>query len=204
MYSYTIFLLRILGKRGMGQLSTLEVAIIIAFGSAVGDPMVAADVPILHGMVAITVVAFFQIYLERAINKNKKVEAYMEGEPKMMVDSGVIQWECMIHENLSKEDLFRFLRNKDVEHLGQIRKAFFEISGQVSVMFQPPKKIIPGLTVMPENSIPKSALLKDNTPAPASSSYSCFNCGNTKMIREGTNLSKCEVCDKVEWIEAVE
>src|SRR3954470_23634218 len=74
MYSYTIILLRILGKRGMGQLSTLEVAIIICFGSAVGDPMLGAEVPILHGMVAITVVAFFQIYVERLINKNRKVE----------------------------------------------------------------------------------------------------------------------------------
>jgi len=40
MYAYTVALLRVLGKRGMGQLSMLELAIIIAFGSAVGDPMV--------------------------------------------------------------------------------------------------------------------------------------------------------------------
>jgi len=39
MYAYTVFLLRILGKRGMGQLSMLELAIIISFGSAVGDPI---------------------------------------------------------------------------------------------------------------------------------------------------------------------
>src|SRR5215207_7709864 len=73
MYTYTVILLRILGKRGMGQLSMLELAIIIAFGSAVGDPMVGAEMPILHGMTAITAVTIFQIGLERLINMNKKV-----------------------------------------------------------------------------------------------------------------------------------
>ena len=63
MYCYTVLLLRILGKRGMGQLSMLELAIIISFGSAVGDPMVGAEVPIVYGVVAITFVTIFQISL---------------------------------------------------------------------------------------------------------------------------------------------
>src|SRR6476620_5218126 len=84
MYCYTVFLLRILGKRGMGQLSMLELAIIISFGSAVGDPMMGANVPILHGVVAITAVTIFQIGLERLINKNRKVEALLEGTPDLI------------------------------------------------------------------------------------------------------------------------
>jgi uncharacterized membrane protein YcaP (DUF421 family) len=204
MYSYTIILLRILGKRGMGQLSTLEVAIIICFGTAIGDPMLAANVPILHGIVAVTVVAFFQIYFERLINKNKKVEAYMEGEPRLMVDNGVIQWECMVHENISKEDLFRSLRGKEVEHLGQVHKALFEISGQISVLFQPPKKVRPGLTVLPENTLPKSALLKADEAVEEPGSYSCNNCGNTQKFAEKEILPVCRVCEAKAWMRSVD
>src|SRR5689334_11916681 len=117
MYSYTVVLLRILGKRGMGQLSSLELAIIISFGSAVGDPMVGANTPIVHGMVAITVITFLQIWIERLINRNKKVEALMEGTPNLVVDNGIVKLDCLVKDNLSKEDLFRALRVKDVEHL---------------------------------------------------------------------------------------
>src|SRR4030095_7550170 len=85
MYTYTVFLLRLLGKRGMGQLSMLELAIIISFGSAVGAPMFGAKIPILHGAIAITVVTIFQIALEYFINKNSKVEAVMEGTPNIVV-----------------------------------------------------------------------------------------------------------------------
>ncbi len=70
MYGYSILLLRILGKRGMGQFSGLELAIIICFGSAVGDPMIGADIPIIYGIVAITTVAVLQISMEKIINKS--------------------------------------------------------------------------------------------------------------------------------------
>src|SRR5829696_3727780 len=135
MYAYTVFLLRILGKRGMGQLSMLELAIIISFGSAVGDPMVGYNVPIVYGVVAVTFVTIFQIGLERFINHNRKVEALMEGTPNLVISNGVINWKCMKEDNISKEDLFRALRGKDVQHLGQVKKAFFETSGSVSVFF---------------------------------------------------------------------
>jgi len=202
LYSYTLVLLRLLGKRGMGQLSTLEVAIIISFGSAIGDSMIDADVPVLYGMIGITVVAVFQIYLERLINKNKKVEAFMEGEPRLMVENGIIMWPCMVDENLSKEDLFRFLRDKEVEHLGQVHKALFEISGNVSVMFQSPKNVKPGLTVLPENNISKNAVLQEGHEVSEDAHYSCLNCGYTISLNTRNQFGKCVNCNTNQWIRS--
>ena len=202
MYGYTIFLLRILGKRSMGQLSVLELAIIISFGSAVGDPMVGANMPILHGMVAITAVAIFQIGLEHLINKNKRVEAFMEGEPNLVVDNGVIKWEGLLEDNLSKEDLFRALRTKDVEHLGQINKAFSETSGAISVMFHHPKNVKPGLSVVPEHEIPPSFLITKPGPIRESGLYCCMNCGNVKSLESKEVAPSCEICSGEEWVKA--
>lgn len=202
MYGYTILLLRILGKRGMGQLSTLELAIIISFGSAVGDPMIVEDMPILYGMVAITTVTLFQIGLEYLINKNKKVEAFMEGMPNLAVDNGLIQVNNLAKDNLSKEDLFRALRSKDVEHLGQVKKAFFETSGQVSVMFQAPKNVKPGLSVLPESEIPLASILHTEDLIEKPGYYCCINCGNVKSFNKGEQLSNCTFCTGEEWTKA--
>lgn len=203
MYGYTIFLLRILGKRGMGQLSTLELAIIISFGSAVGDPMVEAGMPILHGVVAISVITFLQIGLERLINKNKRVEAFMEGKPNLVVDNGIIQWDCLMKDNLSKEDLFRSLRGKDIDHLGQIRKAFFETSGQISIMFQSSKKVKPGLSILPENEIKQASILTLNNTVKNPGIYCCLNCGYTETLEENVQVFKCKICKGEEWVKAV-
>ena len=201
MYAYAVFLLRILGKRGMGQLSMLELAIIISFGSAVGDPMIGA-VPIIHGMVAITVVTLFQIYLERMINRNKKVESLLEGAPDLIVENGVIQWACLKRDNMSKEDLFRSLRGKEVEHLGQIDKAFFETSGSVSIFYKAPKQINPGLSLLPEEMIKEDELVKSGTATIKKGYYSCLDCGFTQELQLETTTTNCKECNGDTWVES--
>lgn len=47
-YAHTLALLRWLGSRAIGQLSTVEFLLVIALGSAVGDAMFYPDVPLLH------------------------------------------------------------------------------------------------------------------------------------------------------------
>lgn len=203
MYSYTVFLLRILGKRGMGQLSMLELAIIISFGSAVGDPMVGYDMPVLHGMLAITVVAIFQITLERLINRNRKVEAALEGSPNLVVTDGVINWDCMKRDNISKEDLFRALRGKDVQHLGQVHRAFFETSGTISVFWQPKKAVKPGLIVLPDELIKKENIHCAEDAVQKEGTYCCLDCGLPKTVHKTGVLGPCEACGGKRWIPAL-
>ncbi len=203
MYAYTIFLLRVLGKRGMGQLSTLELAIIIGFGSAVGDPMMQADVPVTHGIIAITVISLLQIGLEKVINTNKKIEKVMEGEPNMVVDDGYMILENMVKDSLSKEDLFRLLRVKDVTHLGEINKAFFETTGQISVMFQPSKKIKYGLTVLPKSQINNDEIIVANEIVNHEGVYACTNCGCTKEFSKNEIIKSCVCCGETKWIEGI-
>jgi uncharacterized membrane protein YcaP (DUF421 family) len=200
MYAYTIFLLRVLGKRGMGQLSTLELAIIIGFGSAVGDPMMQADMPVTYGIIAITVIALLQIGLEKIINTNKKIEKVMEGEPNLVVDDGYMKLENMLKDNLSKEDLFRLLRVKDVTHLGEISKAFFETTGQISVMFQPSKKIKFGLTILPKSEINSNDIILANEIVSNEGVYACTNCGCTKEFFKNEIIKSCTCCGETKWI----
>ncbi|PWS33821.1 DUF421 domain-containing protein [Pedobacter paludis] len=202
MYAYTIVLLRFLGKRSMGQLSTLELAIIICFGSAVGDPMMGAEVPILHGIVVITTVALLQTAMEWIINRNKKVENFMEGKADCLIDDGIIMFDALKKNNLSHADLFRSLRNKDVEHLGQVNKAFFETSGLVSVLFHPPKKLKPGLGILPDEFINDSAYLNAGEKTTLNADYSCTNCGFTKHIKPQEIIAACAVCKQKLFIKS--
>jgi uncharacterized membrane protein YcaP (DUF421 family) len=200
MYSYTIILLRFLGKRGMGQLSTLEVAIIICFGSAVGDPMIGT--PILHGMVAITTVAFLQVGMERFINRHKKLEEFMEGTPDCLVREGIIDLEQLKQNNLSQEDLFRSLRTSEVQHLGQIKHALFETSGTVSVIFQPPKSVKAGLSVMPAVDRNQEDAFTAGTLVQRGGNYCCLCCGWTRRYNKNRSFVTCRYCSSKEWTKA--
>jgi len=200
MYLYTIVLLRFLGKRGIGQLSTLELAIIICFGSAVGDPMIGQDIPMVYGAIAITTVAFLQVGLERIINKNKKLESIMEGKPDLLVQDGIIINDALTYNNLSHADLFRILRGKDVQHLGEIDKAFFETSGQITVWYHPSRKIRQGLSIIPEEEMPPNAMIESPAIAPNDGVYSCCHCGQSLSLTKKEKLPDCNKCNSKLWV----
>lgn len=69
-FSYTLLLLRWMGKRGMGQLTPFEFATIVALGSAVGDAMFYEDVPLLHTMLVIAIIIGLQHFLSYITETN--------------------------------------------------------------------------------------------------------------------------------------
>jgi uncharacterized membrane protein YcaP (DUF421 family) len=133
MYLYTLVLVRLLGKRGMAQLSPFEMVIIVALGSAVGDPMFYADVPLIHGMLVVTVVVALERLIVRLTEHNQWLERVVESAPVLLVADGDIMYQALEDEDLSEAELFMALRENGVENLGEVRLAFLEPSGKVTV-----------------------------------------------------------------------
>lgn len=133
MYVYTLFAVRFIGKRGMSQLTPFEFVVIIALGSAVGDPMLYDDVPLLHGMVVVTFVVGLQSLLNKATNILPKFEVAVEGKAVQLISNGAVIEEALEAESLSKPELFMQLRMKGIKNTGTIEKAYLEVSGSLSV-----------------------------------------------------------------------
>lgn len=197
MYLYTIVLLRFLGKRSMGQISNLELAIIISFGSAVGDPMIGADIPILYGIVCITTVALMQTGMEKVINKSHRLEKIMEGEAVCLVKDGRIHINALYEEKLSPEDLFRKLRVNEVTQLGEVKKAYFETSGEMTIIWQDRLKVKKGLPILPEE------VSTFHTTMPhAAGTYCCTLCGYARDMEKNEHFVPCRYCDNETWVLA--
>ena len=133
LYLYTLGLVRVLGKRGMGELSPFELVIIVGLGSAVGDPMFYADVPLTHGMIVVAIVVGLQRVLVRLTQHNPTLERLVESVPVLLVADGEVIADAMKDEELSEAELFMYLRMAEIEHLGQVRMAFIEPNGHVTV-----------------------------------------------------------------------
>lgn len=133
MYLYTLALVRLLGKRGMAQLSPFEMVIIVALGSAVGDPMFYDDVPLLHGLAVVTVVVALERLLVVLTQRSRRLERLIESTPVLLVKDGAIDQEAMEEEELSEAELFMSLREARIEQLGEVRLAYLEPNGKVSV-----------------------------------------------------------------------
>jgi uncharacterized membrane protein YcaP (DUF421 family) len=148
MYLYTLALVRVLGKRGLGQLSPFELVIIVALGSAVGDPMFYVDVPIAHGIIVITAVVALERILVKLTERNKRVERLIESIPVLLVRDGVLIAEALHQEDLSQSEVFMGLREKGIEFLGEVRRAYLEPSGHISV-FKEKSTAAMGASILP-------------------------------------------------------
>ncbi len=151
MFFIIIFGLRLLGKRGVKQLSVFELVVIIGLGSAAGDPMFYKDVGIMPALVVFAMIISLYSIITYIIGKSKTFEKLVEGKPICLIQNGVFCIDNFKKESLGEDEFFAELRLKGISQLGQVEKAIEEISGDISVFYFEDKDIQYGLPIMPDS-----------------------------------------------------
>jgi uncharacterized membrane protein YcaP (DUF421 family) len=198
-YAYALLLLRWLGSRTIGQLSTVEFLLVIALGSAVGDAMFYPDVPLLHSLLVVTVVILANKGLDMMIVHSKRAEHLIDGRPEVLVADGVLSDRFRRGNSMGTSELFQQLRRDGVEHLGQVRYAFAEPDGEVSTFTHAPDQTRPGLPIVPPWEIQQPPRFAFDRPVPRPMILSCMHCGTCIPLDEGDQPGTCSVCRQVEW-----
>lgn len=187
--------LRLLGKRGVKQLSIFELVVIIALGSAAGDPMFYKDVGIVPAIIVFTVVVGLYTLITYLIGINKKFEKLIEGAPVCLIQDGVFSIENFKKEILGEDEFFAELRMQGVSQLGQIEQAIEESSGNISIFYYPDEEVKYGLPIMP------GSLDESQQKITASNYYSCTFCGYTAKLEPAEKID-CTSCKRCDWVKA--
>lgn len=195
MFIILLLTLKLAGKRGVKQLSIFETVIIIALGSAAGDPMFYEDVGIVPAGVVFMVIIILYRSVTWLTGKSKKFEEFIEGKTECLINEGKFCVATFKKESLAQDEFFSELRIKSIEHLGQIKNAFLETTGEVSVFYYEDHEVKFGLPILP------SLFHKKSKNIPSNGVYSCTFCGHTEKLKTETAI--CEICSKEEWVEAI-
>ncbi|TGE15200.1 YetF domain-containing protein [Hymenobacter elongatus] len=196
-YFMLLGMLRITGRRGVRQLSIFELSIILALGSAAGDTMLYHDTPLLHALVVFVMVAMLYVAFNRATEKLPRFSDWLEGAPVLLVDEGRICIGAFRKQNLTQKELFGELRQVQVEHLGQVRRAYIEATGHTSVYFYENGEAHPGLPIWPERLEQKRRRVEE------AGSYACTTCGHVLELPRG-GTARCPECQEDQWLPACE
>lgn len=195
MFVVILTALRLSGKRGVKQISIFELVIIIALGSAAGDPMFYEDVGIVPALIVFIVIIGLYRILTTLVAKSVKFERIIEGKALYVIREGQFSVKDFKKEVVSQDEFFSELRMKSVEHLGQVKYAIVETSGEISIFYYPDEEVKPGLPLLPDIYNTKSELIADK------SIYACTFCGNVKELNPGA--ATCIVCAKTTWVKAL-
>lgn len=195
MFIVLLLTMRLTGKRGVRQLSVFETVIIIALGSAAGDPMFYEDVGIIPAITVFTTIILMYRLVTFWVGRSKKFEEFIEGKTECLIHDGRFSLTSFKKESLAQDEFFTELRLKSVEHLGQVRFAYLETSGEVSVFFYKDEDVQYGLPIIPQLFGNRSKTI--SKPG----MYACTFCGNTQELETGA--STCTKCQKTEWVAAI-
>ncbi len=202
MYTFAFLLVRVMSRQVTQQLTLVEVLLIVALGSAVGDPMFSPDVPLLHGMAVIATVVSLNQGFAALVRRSAQLEVVLEGRPSRVVYEGRLDVNGVRGRGLATDELFELLRSEGVEHLGQVRVAYIEQSGLLSVFRYPSALERPGLAIEPpEILVPGHRYCDGDIPEQAGA-YACCACGEVQTVTEGHAVGRCGD-GHTEWTDRV-
>lgn len=195
MFVVVIVSLRVLGKRGVKQLSIFELVVIISLGSAAGDPMLYREVGLLTSSLVFVIIIGVYSLITFLISKSPRFEHIMEGRPASLIKDGVFSIENFSKEALGEEEFLSALRMQGVSQLGQIEEAIEESSGSISIFYFSDEEVRYGLPIMPD------LLTAWQEKITEAGYYACKFCGYTENLNPVSSHS-CPKCQKLKWVKA--
>lgn len=134
MYFVLFGLLRLVLKRQAGGISTTDVLVIVLLAEVAGPGFTANYMSVVEGAVIIATVLFWSYVLEWAGHKYPAVERILRAQTLMLIQNGKMLRKNMRAELVTSEELMAQLREQGIEDCSQVKKAFMEADGKISVV----------------------------------------------------------------------
>ncbi len=152
LYIIVLIVMRIMGKREIGQLQPFELAISIMIADLASIPMADVGIPISNGIIPILGLLVMHLIISFANIKSMKIRGIMCGKPTILIYRGKIDEAALKRERFTLNELQERLRGNNVFNLGDVEYAILETSGQITVIQKPNKRVtIPeDFNIMPE------------------------------------------------------
>ncbi len=146
LYLVVLIVMRLMGKREIGQLQPFELAISIMIADLASIPMTEIGIPIFNGIVPILGLLVMHLVISVINMKSLRAREIICGKPSILIYRGKINEKALVKERFTINELEERLRGNNVVNLGDVEYAILETSGQVTVIQKPEKR-----TTIPED-----------------------------------------------------
>ena len=133
-YGALLLLLRLTGKRQVGQLAPTDLVLLLVLSNAVQNSMNAGDNSLIGGIVsAVTLVALNYI-VNMATLRNKTLEQIVDGSPQILVRHGQLARQTLMKAGITEQELHSVLRQNGCTQVTEVGLAILETNGSISVL----------------------------------------------------------------------
>lgn len=132
-YLFLLVMVRIMGKREIGQLSPFDLVVAITIGELAAVAL-ELESDLVKALVPIALIVLFELLLSYASLKSHVLRRLITGSPTVVIENGTILYENLRRNRYNMSDLLSQLREKDIFSPSEVEYAILEPSGRLSVL----------------------------------------------------------------------
>ena len=172
-YFTVLVILRLMGKRQLGEMQPYEVVITLIIADLATLPMSDTNIPLLNGILPLAILVLIHFFITLLTRKSIKVRRILSGRPIVVISPNGIEYQAMKELNMNIDDLLEMIRQANFYSLDQVLYAIIETNGKMSVIPTPSNapatakdvNATPAPATLPIMVVSDGKILKDNLKA---------------------------------------
>jgi uncharacterized membrane protein YcaP (DUF421 family) len=133
-YLFLIGLLRLFGRRQLGQLTVIDLIVVLLLGSAVETAMIHGDLSLPAGLTSAATLLLVNRLLSVVFLRSPKLRHLVGGGPILLVENGAVVPAHLRRAGMTAADVAEAVRGRGYEGLEEVRFAVLETNGEVTVV----------------------------------------------------------------------
>jgi uncharacterized membrane protein YcaP (DUF421 family) len=133
-YVFLLVMLRVTGKRQVGQLAPFDLVLLLVLSNAVQNSMNGGDNSLIGGLISAATLVILNYGIGYITYRAKRFERLVEGHPQVLIHNGRLFTRVMAQAKLTHHELNAALRRAGVSSVEEVRSAILENNGTISVI----------------------------------------------------------------------
>jgi uncharacterized membrane protein YcaP (DUF421 family) len=125
-------LLRLLGKREIGQLTPFELVVIVVMGDLVQQGVTHNDFSLTGSILAIATFAFWALVMSWATYLSPRLETLLDGRPQVIIRDGELIEANLRRDRITRGEVEAEMRLAGIAHMQEVAWAILETQGKIS------------------------------------------------------------------------
>ncbi len=142
MYFYVLLILRLTGKREIGQLSPFDFVVAIIVAELAARPLEDPNMPLWYGLVPIGLLGLLEVVLSWLTLKSRGLRLFLYGHPQTIIKNGKLLRSEMKKSRYNLDDIMCQLREHGVANIQDVEMGVLECSGKMSIILKSQKRPI--------------------------------------------------------------
>lgn len=132
MFAMLYLLIRLLGKRELGQMTPFELVLLVVMGDLIQQGVTHNDFSLTGAMLAICTFAFWALVLSWTVYLFPRAKDLLDGAPRVIVRDGEIVTAALRGDRLTRDEILSEMRLAGIGRLSSVAWAILEPQGKIS------------------------------------------------------------------------